>query len=587
MLILCLIVLGSMMAIVPVFAETTTTVPAVNVVPLRSYAYGPLTDIIGRAIYVATNGSDVRGNGSEEFPYASAGAASMHARPGDVIVLKSGTYSIFGALRNSGTAERPIIVRPEPNGRVVYVLKKPYAALEIAGSHIRLFGIEVRQERDRFPGSCVLFTRHVSDVSLRDLKLIGCETGIRLSQPGASGSQVLIEDVSIVQAGQGIVCESCKDVVIRRAHLESLSRSGGMGTGFLFGATTTGVVLEDSEIKDSAADGVVSESADIFVSNSAIHGLAGSPVRFSNGGTVNNCDARNNGEAPVLRGGGTYRWRGTITEYEQTDTNGFGFRVEYDQKNSDRLTTLLLDANRFVIHRGGLGLPSVRENASAPLLITMRSNTFFFLNPTSFATLPDGQRVGTLDVASVSGTGIVNLGGNTSVNTAPVSDDLLSPVYVGGESRSLPLGLLLFPGTRIKGSGPTVYLYANDGKRHTFPDERVYRSWFGGYDGIISLSDDALAALPLGKNVTYRPGVRLVKLTTDPKVYAVDSDGFLRWVQTEEIAKELYGPQWSKTVEDVLDISFMDYRMGAPITQASDFRPDRERAEITNPSELF
>lgn len=569
----------------PSFAETAA--PAVNAVPLQTYAYGMLTGMAGRAIYVATDGSDVRGTGTTKLPYATAGVASLHARPGDVIVLKSGRYSAFGALRNSGTAEQPIMVRPEPNGRVIYEPNKPYAGIEIAASHIRLFGIEVRQDRQKRSGPCVLLTRHVTDVALRDMRLIGCETGIRLSQPGASGSQVLIEDLGIADTEQGIVCETCKDVVIRRAHLESVFRQDGIGVGFLFGATATGMIIEDSEMTNSTADGVVSEGTDILVSNSAIHLLTGSPVRLSNGGTVNNCDFRKNGEPPVLRGGGSYRWRGTLTEYERTDANGFGFRVSYDAKNSDRLTTLLLDANRFVVRNGGFGLPSVRDNASAPLLVTMRSNTFFFLNPASFVTLPGGHRVGTLDFASVSGTGIVNLGSNVSVGTAPTADDLLSPVYIGGESRALPLGLLLFPGTRIKGSGPTVYLYANDGKRHTFPDERVYRSWYGGYDGIITLSDDVLAVLPLGKNVTYRPGVRLVKLMTDPKVYAVDREGMLRWVQTEETARALYGAEWARKVEDLPDTAFADYQTGTPISQSSDFRPDAERAEISNPSELF
>jgi hypothetical protein len=80
------------------------------------------------------------------------------------------------------------------------------------------------------------------------------------------------------------------------------------------------------------------------------------------------------------------------------------------------------------------------------------------------------------------------------------------------------------------------------------------------------LTDAQLAAVPLGKNVTYRPGVRLVKIVSDPKVYAVATNGELRWIPDEWTAKALYGADWSKKVDDVPDAFFgNDYHIGEPV----------------------
>lgn len=122
-------------------------------------------------------------------------------------------------------------------------------------------------------------------------------------------------------------------------------------------------------------------------------------------------------------------------------------------------------------------------------------------------------------------------------------------------------------GMRIKsGSGAAVYFCGADGKRHAFPNQKVHDSWYAGdFAAVVTVSDAFLASVPLGPNVTYRPGVRLVKIQTDPKVYAVAADGVLRWVPSEEAALALYGADWNRMVDDVPDAFFADYTIGEPI----------------------
>ena len=108
----------------------------------------------------------------------------------------------------------------------------------------------------------------------------------------------------------------------------------------------------------------------------------------------------------------------------------------------------------------------------------------------------------------------------------------------------------------------TVYYYGRDGKRHVFPNEKVYFSWYKDFTGVKTVSDTQLASLPLGGLVRLRPGTKLVKIVSDPKVYAVEPGGVLRWVPNEEQATLLFGKDWAKRVVDVDVALFVAYSIG-------------------------
>lgn len=122
--------------------------------------------------------------------------------------------------------------------------------------------------------------------------------------------------------------------------------------------------------------------------------------------------------------------------------------------------------------------------------------------------------------------------------------------------------------TLIKSPSITsVYYCGVDGKRYVFPNQAIYNSWYEGFDGVITITEEELASIPLGGNVTYKPGKRLVKITSDPKVYAVAHGGVLRWVQDQQIAESLYGSSWADDVDDIPETFFISYTIGEPITQ--------------------
>src|SRR3989344_7131416 len=87
-------------------------------------------------------------------------------------------------------------------------------------------------------------------------------------------------------------------------------------------------------------------------------------------------------------------------------------------------------------------------------------------------------------------------------------------------------------GDRIKGTTlSTVYYLASDGARYAFPNEKTYMTWFSDFSGVQTMSDSALAAIPLAGNVVYRPGSNWIKIQSDPKTYAVTPQGQIRWIE--------------------------------------------------------
>lgn len=122
-------------------------------------------------------------------------------------------------------------------------------------------------------------------------------------------------------------------------------------------------------------------------------------------------------------------------------------------------------------------------------------------------------------------------------------------------------------GDLIKMDGlSTVYFLGNDGKRYVYPTSSVYFSWHKDFSGVVTVSASELQSYPLGSNITVRPGTKLVKITTDPSVYAVEANGTLRKIASEADAIAIYGANWAKRVIDVPDAFFTNYTIGTALT---------------------
>lgn len=115
-------------------------------------------------------------------------------------------------------------------------------------------------------------------------------------------------------------------------------------------------------------------------------------------------------------------------------------------------------------------------------------------------------------------------------------------------------------GDLIKMDGlSSVYYLGADGKRYVFPNESTYFSWYSDFSGVVTVPQSELENYPLGANVTVRPGTKLIKITTNPKVYAVVSGGQLMAVPDEATASALFGANWNKRIVDIADSFFTNY----------------------------
>lgn len=126
-------------------------------------------------------------------------------------------------------------------------------------------------------------------------------------------------------------------------------------------------------------------------------------------------------------------------------------------------------------------------------------------------------------------------------------------------------------GNRFTQADSAVYYIGADGRRHAFPNDRVFFTWYGNFDGVRVVSAGDLASIPLGANVTYKPGMKMVKFTTDSHVYVVSNNRTLRWVKTEAAANALYGSNWNRQIDDISDTFYLDYNIGTDVNAASDY----------------
>lgn len=129
-------------------------------------------------------------------------------------------------------------------------------------------------------------------------------------------------------------------------------------------------------------------------------------------------------------------------------------------------------------------------------------------------------------------------------------------------------------GTLIKGSFSAVYYCGADGMRYVFPNEKTYKTWYADFSTVVKISDTNLANIPRGGNVTYRPGVRMVKMNTDPKVYAVSRGGVLHPIKDEATAVAIYGSSWNKMIDDIPEAFFTNYTIGSAINSTNDYNRD-------------
>lgn len=115
-----------------------------------------------------------------------------------------------------------------------------------------------------------------------------------------------------------------------------------------------------------------------------------------------------------------------------------------------------------------------------------------------------------------------------------------------GTTESAPINPTYYKGQLVKlANDSAVYQVDSENQRHLFVNEVTYWTWYTGQwsdQNIKIISQTEFNLLALGKNVTARPGVNLIRFKNSPKVYAVRPGAKL----CQTVA--LYGANWQQRV---------------------------------------
>ena len=133
----------------------------------------------------------------------------------------------------------------------------------------------------------------------------------------------------------------------------------------------------------------------------------------------------------------------------------------------------------------------------------------------------------------------------------------------------------------------TIYFAGRDGKRHPFMNEKIYFSWYANFADVHEVSARDMSTYTLGAPVIYRPGSRLLKFTSDPKVYALETPNTLRWVKTPALAEQMYGANWAAQIHDMFDSLSYLYILGADIQSSQDYNATEQIIQASSVDDVL
>lgn len=145
---------------------------------------------------------------------------------------------------------------------------------------------------------------------------------------------------------------------------------------------------------------------------------------------------------------------------------------------------------------------------------------------------------------------------------------VVAPLTARAADVALASGDLIRGTVKSPYGGYPVFYYGVDGKKSLFSTEATYKTWYSDFSSVKVLSQTQLESIPSGdKNVTYRPGVHVVKFESESNLYVVEKGAVIRKI-SDAVAKEIYGATY---VASMIQSAFRaNYKSGADVVVAAD-----------------
>ena len=112
----------------------------------------------------------------------------------------------------------------------------------------------------------------------------------------------------------------------------------------------------------------------------------------------------------------------------------------------------------------------------------------------------------------------------------------------------------------------SIYYIDEDLMRHPFWGPKSFFTYADSFNEISWVTDATLSTMTISTPMIPKAGVVLVKIQSDPKVYAIDEGNILRWVPDEDTALTLYGASWADYVIDLEPTIFSNFTVGDSMT---------------------
>ena len=218
----------------------------------------------------------------------------------------------------------------------------------------------------------------------------------------------------------------------------------------------------------------------------------------------------------------------------------------------------------------GLDTDDVSYTWTVPSILSLKAKVKVVSYNSSSREVASDESARTFTIQSASVSTDDTTSDDTSSDTGDQTPDTgaeADSTFEGIEMRETDGDLVtLTPGGLFRGETlSSVYYVDVDGRRAVFPNEDVFNSYGFSFDNVVTVDDDQLQKLALGRRLRMNAG-SLIKIQSDPKVYEVGSDGLLHHVPDEATAKALYGSGWAKLIKDVNVVFWGDYSFGDALT---------------------
>ncbi|MDQ7814460.1 MAG: Ig-like domain-containing protein [Patescibacteria group bacterium] len=178
--------------------------------------------------------------------------------------------------------------------------------------------------------------------------------------------------------------------------------------------------------------------------------------------------------------------------------------------------------------------------------------------------------------------------GGTSGGTAQPG---ANPVLAAQLCRStLPPGTLYkmpSDGNPVTQEDSTVWYIGVDCFRHPFPYSKVYFTWYKDYTAVKVVPKTDFLSFAIGSDVTVRPGLGLLKMKNDPRIFVVSRPRQLRWIRSPQAAVDIFGARWDAKIVELPEEFYGDYVQGTSVFSRADYDAAAELDAAPTPDQAF